>query len=222
MSDLSTNVCVRGPGGSLVPTSALFADGHDPTHILSYDSIGQFIQENILDGLIVILMSRCGQVGVQLHDDFAESREQWGSRGVILALYHAITFAADRFELRHIYQLQKDLLLLGVPLAAGFRTWFGVFSTSRTGKGNEARPEISRQTVMEGIHWTDKCVAWPFHASGLAHVWFPVSYVILRVREHYNALSMPPFFIDEKIPCMAMVHGFCTAVQRVATLHACI
>jgi hypothetical protein len=43
---------------------------------------------------------------------------------------------------------------------------------------------------------------------------FPVSFVILRVREHYNALFMRPFFINEKIPCMAMAHRICTAVQR--------
>jgi hypothetical protein len=47
---------------------------------------------------------------------------------VILGLYHAITFATDRFELRHLLELQKELFSLGVPLAAGFRTGFGMFS----------------------------------------------------------------------------------------------
>jgi hypothetical protein len=43
-------VCVRGPGGSLAPCSALVCDGHDPYHILSDDSVEQLILDNILDG----------------------------------------------------------------------------------------------------------------------------------------------------------------------------
>jgi hypothetical protein len=49
----------------------------------------------------MILLSRCGHVGVQLHDAFAESREQRSPLGLIHALYHAITFAADQVELRY-------------------------------------------------------------------------------------------------------------------------
>jgi hypothetical protein len=47
--------------------------------------------------MIMILMSRCGQVGIQLH----ESNEQRRPQGDIHVLHHAITLPADWFELGH-------------------------------------------------------------------------------------------------------------------------
>jgi hypothetical protein len=44
---------------------------------------------------------------------------------------------------------------------------------------------LSRKEFSELIIIICVCV-WAFYASGVAHVWFPVSFVIILVREHYS------------------------------------